>query len=69
MKVTNNKDIDDEYKDDNSQALNSNESVINKIEEEEALIERLVSINFPLEVVNYMIVHIISCGKKMIEFF
>ena len=35
MKVTNNEDIDDEYKDENSQALNSNESVINKTEEEE----------------------------------
>ena len=33
MKVSNNKDIDKKYKDDNSQHLNSNESVINKTEE------------------------------------
>ena len=31
MKLTYNKDIDQEYKDDNSHALNSNESVIKKL--------------------------------------
>ena len=30
MRVTNNKDIDDKYKDENSKSLNSNESFINK---------------------------------------
>ena len=33
LKFINNKDIDDEDKDENSQALNSNESLINKTEE------------------------------------
>ena len=33
MKVTNNEDNDGEYKDENSQTINSNESVINKTEE------------------------------------
>ena len=32
LNVTNNEDIDEKYKDDNSQYLNSNESVINKTE-------------------------------------
>ena len=49
MKLTNNEYIDDGYKDDNSQALNSNESVINKTEEEEEFIERLMPKNFFLK--------------------
>ena len=66
MKVSNNKYIDDEYKYENSQDHNSNESVIDKTEEEEALIERLMSTNSPLEDVNYVIGNISSCGKNMI---
>ena len=46
---------DDEYKDDNSQALNSNKIVINKTEAEEALNDILMSINFSINVVNYVI--------------
>ena len=68
MKVTNNKYNDDKYKDDNYQYLKSNVSIINKTEEEEALIERLISINLPLKVLNYVIGNISSCWKKMIEF-
>ena len=64
MKVNNNEDNDDKYKYDNSQALNSNESVIKKTEEEEALIKRLISMNFPLKVVNSVIGTISSCGGK-----
>ena len=50
----------DEYKDDkskydNSQALNSNESVINKNEAEEALTDQLMSTNFSINMVNYVI--------------
>ena len=67
-KVNNNEDNDGEYKDDNFQALNSNESVINKTEEEEALIEILASMNYPTKVVNYVLGTISSCGKKMIKF-
>ena len=48
MKVTNSKDIEDEYKEDNLQALNSNEIFINNTEGEEVLIEHLMSMNFPL---------------------
>ena len=48
MKVTNSKDIEDEYKEDNLQALNSNEIFINNTEDEELLIEHLMSMNFPL---------------------
>ena len=39
---------DDEYKDKNSQTLNSNESVINKIEPEEALTDWLMSMIFQI---------------------
>ena len=41
--------------------------IINKTEEEEALIERLKSMNLPLKVVNDLIGTISSFGKKMIE--
>ena len=38
MKVINNKDIHDEYKDENSEYPNINERVSNKTKEEESLI-------------------------------
>ena len=68
MKVTNNVDNDEKYKYDNSQAPKSNESVRKKTEELEALIERLMSTNSLLKVVNDVIGTISSCGKNMIEF-
>ena len=37
---------------------------INKTEEEEAFIERLISINFPLKVINYVIGNNNSCDQK-----
>ena len=63
-KAINNKNIDDEYKYYNSQDHNSNESVNNKNKEEEALMERFMSMHFPLKVVNYVIGTITSCGKN-----
>ena len=65
LKVNNNEDKDDEYKDENSADLKNDESVINKTEEEEALIERLMSMNFQLKVVNYVMVAIILCEQNM----
>ena len=41
---------------------------INKTEEEEAFIERLISINFPLKVINYVIGNNISCDQKTTKF-
>ena len=66
MKVINNKDIDNEYKYENLEDHNSNESVINKTKEEEAFIKMLMSMNFPLKVVNSVIGNISSCKKQMI---
>ena len=50
----------------NYQAFNSNERVIKKTEEEEALIELLTSMNSPTKVVNYVLGTISSCGENMI---
>ena len=66
MKAINNKDIDDDQKDDNSQYHNINESFINKTKEEETLMEWLTLINFPRKVINYVIGTIHSCGEGMI---
>ena len=66
LKVNNNDDNDDEYKDENSAALKNDESVINKTEEEEALIERLMSMDFPLKFLSYVIGTISSYKQKMI---
>ena len=52
LKSIKDKNIDDKYKDDNLQHHNSNESVINKNKEEEALIGQLMSMNFPLKVIH-----------------
>ena len=64
LKAVNDKNIDDEYKYDNSPDNNSNGSVINKTKEEEAFMERLIQMSFPREVINYVIGTITSCGKK-----
>ena len=48
----------------NLQYHNSNESVINKTKEEEAFIERLISMNFPRKVIHCVIGNITSCGGK-----
>ena len=69
MKVGNNKDNDHKYKEKKSQAINSNELVINKNSIEMALIERLISINFSPKEVNYVIDTITSCRKRMIYIF
>ena len=63
MKVTNKKDNDEEYKEENYQDINSNESVINKTEEEESLIELFMSINLPFKVLNDVIGTISPRGK------
>ena len=42
----NNKKSDEKYKEENLQRQHSNEIVINKTREEEALIKRLMSMNF-----------------------
>ena len=68
LKVANNEDNDDKYKNENSAALKNDGSVTNKIEEEESLIERLMSMNFSPKVVNYVIDTISSCDQKMIQF-
>ena len=67
MKIINNKEMDDKYKDQNSKYHNSNESVTNKNPEEIPFIETLMSITFPLKVVNCVIGTISSCGVNIIE--
>ena len=62
-----NKIDDGEHKEENSQHQHGNESVINKIKEEEAFIRRFISMNFQQEVIKYVIGTITSCGKKVIE--
>ena len=81
MKETkNNNDDDDEYKEDTSKHQDGNKSVdncetldtlrnesfINTTKEEEALIERLITMNFKLHLKQYVINIVTSCGKKMI---
>ena len=48
-------DKDDEWKTDNSEAPKCGESVINKTEAEEALTDCLMSINFPIKFIKYVI--------------
>ena len=64
LKATNNKNIDEEYKYDNLQHQQSNETVINKTKEEEALIKRLISMNTQRKFIHYVIGTITSCGKN-----
>ena len=56
---------DDEYKEENSQHQEGNESVINRTKEEKALIERLMSMNFKQNVIQYMIDIVTLCGGKL----
>ena len=55
---------DDNYKDDNLQHRDVNESFINKTKEEESLIKRLMSMNFKQNVIQYVIDIVTSCGKN-----
>ena len=57
---------DEKYKEDNSQHQDGNESVINKTKEEEALIKRLMSMNFKQNIIQYVIYIFTSCRGKMI---
>ena len=68
LNVKKNEDKDDEYKDDNSQSLKSDESLINKNEEEELFTYRLMLVNFPIKVINYVIGTISLCEQKMIKY-
>ena len=61
MKNTND---DDNYKDDNLQHRDVNESIINKTKEEEALIKRLMSMNFKQNVIQYVVDIVTSCGGR-----
>ena len=62
-----NKNDDDEYKEENSQHQHGNETVINKTEEEEASIKRLMSTNFKQNFIQYVINIVTYCGGEMIE--
>ena len=66
LKVKNDEDKDDEYKDDNSQSHKSDESVINKSEEEESLTDLFISMNFPIKFINCMLVTISLCYQKIV---
>ena len=57
MKNTND---DDEYKEDDSQHKDGNETVINKTKEEESFIKRLMSMNFKQDFIEYVIDIVIS---------
>ena len=59
MKNTND---DDEYKEDDSQHKDGNETVINKTKEEESFIKRLMSMNFKQNFIEYVIDIVTSCG-------
>ena len=59
MKNTND---DDEYKEENLQHQDSNESLINTTKEKDALVKRLMSMNFRKNVIQYVIDIVTSCG-------
>ena len=81
MRDTKNTNDDDKYKEDTSKHQYGNKSVdnpetsntlrneivINTTKEKEALIKRLMTMNFKLHVIQYVIDIVTSCGKKMIE--
>ena len=60
----NNRNIDDKYKEENWQHLDSNESVINKTKEEEELIKQLMSMDCPHKSIHYEIGTITSCREN-----
>ena len=68
-KINVNKDEykDDKYKEDNSEYPKIDESVINKTEAEESLTDWLMSMNFPIKIIQCAIGNISSCKKKMIQ--
>ena len=51
MNVDKDEEKDDEYKEDNSEAPKIGEIVINKTEAEESLTDLLMTMNFPIKVV------------------
>ena len=67
MNINKDEDMDDEYKYENSQALSINESLIDKNEAEESLTDRLMSIFFSINVINYVIGNTCLYEQKMIE--
>ena len=67
MNINKDRDKDDEYRDNKSQDLNSNAIVINKNEAEQAFTDRLMSMKFSMNVVNYVIVTINLFKQRMIE--
>ena len=65
LNVKKDDDTDGEYRDDNSQALKTYESVINKTEEEEALTDLLMSMHFMIKFVKYLMDTISLCKQKI----
>ena len=61
------KDMDDEYKEDNSEAPKSDENIINRTESEKALTDCLMSMNFPIKGIHYVVGTFISCEQNIIE--
>ena len=53
----------EEYKEDNSQHQDGNKTVINKTKEEEALIKRLMSMNFKQSFILYVIDIVTFCKE------
>ena len=67
VKSMKNKNYDDKYKENNSQHQYGNASVFNKTKEEEALIKRLMYMNFKQNVIQSVIDIVTSCVEKIIE--
>ena len=68
MNIKKDEDKQDEYKENNSEAPKRDESVINETEGEESLTDHLMPTNFPIKLINYVIVNISSCKQNIIEF-
>ena len=68
LNVKKNEDKDDEYEEYNSEDPKSDEIETNNTEEEEAFTDCLMSMNFPIKIINYVIGIISSCEQIMIEF-
>ena len=64
--VIKDEDKDEEYKEDNSEAPESDESVIKQTKLEKALTYCLMSIHFPIKLIQYEICTISSCRQNMI---
>ena len=68
MSVKKDEDKDNEYKDDNLQATKSDENMINKVEDLPSEVDFVMSTNFPIKAVNYVMGSISLCKQNMIEF-